>query len=966
VKSPRHVALAGFLALAISAVAMAGLRPMSAVLTGEAAAATDSATARPNGKGAKGRGKVVPIAAAADPTVIAPIESGRPVRVRSVMRDNFRRDGAAEPRSLQVIAVPVPAELGSGQLDVSVIPQGRVELLSGRKGIVPADSAANRASTLVARVPAGATAGPLKVAEVEFTNDTMSATVTVELTVARVRKLTLRSTRPSTAIYPGERLHLVLIAQNLGNAPDTLRLTAAELPGWRLDRAIPTVVLTPGEQREIAVTIRTPPPPASGTVPVRLRSLEGASEIAALTVPVELIPDPSSARRQNGPTLVAGMATATGDSTGTSPVISLAVDGPLSEGVALRGRFVLPTDRADFNQFAMSRVGYFLDASFMTASGKGWSATGGRTGYSFSPLFGWNAYGLGASATISAGPWNAAVLASQERYFGMRGTGGNQFGMTVGRVLGQGVLTATATHLEQRVAFDRSLDALGLTYAHIVRPGMTLTGEAGYRSSEAGTGAAASARLDSRTPRGLISLYAAHAPGGSGAFARASDEINGSIWRQLSQRLALRGFGFGSKDDPGTGTETRSSGASIGPSFRLDQRTTLDLDVTGTRNKFDGDSSGSGSSELMTTLGARTTMRGVNIRASLGAGTTTRSTTFPDGSSFDRSGGRMVLRGGADTYTSRGIFSVDASLEKNDPSTGQVPSMAYVGVNASAVRLFAGGRAPTFNAAVWVNAYAGAPENGPAIRVGTDIPLPSQFALAIDAERNPYLRGTGMAPWVTVFRLERTIGLPGLRRPSARGQVFDDRNGNGVRDASEGGMGGVVVRHGSESMLTDANGRFRFYERVPATTVPTVEMSSLAIGQMAPSLPPAAEVEVWELPVMRTSRLQVVLTPTADSVGRLPTTPLTEFSAIATDSVGAIWIAHADTAGVAIFDALPSGRYTITVDLTASTERLRQLQSAPVIEITAGQELPVVRVPFGFRAVRVFDGGAGGAGGRRR
>ena len=814
-------------------------------------------------------------------------------------------------------------------------------------------------------MPTGAAAGALKVAEVEFANDTATATVSVELTVVRVRRTTLRSTRSSNAVYPGDRLQLVLIAQNLGNAPDTLQLAAAELPGWRIDRIAP-VILAPGQQREVTVSMRTPPPPASGTVPVRLRSMAGTEELTSFTVPVELIPDPRTSRQLSGPTLVAGMASAVGDSTGEHPVLGLALDGPLSEEVALRGRLIFPTDRADFNQFAMSRVGYFRDASFLTASGKGWTATGGRTGFTFSPIFGWNAYGLGASAGVAAGPWSLGVLASQERYAGMRGTGGNQFGMTVGRQMGRGLLTATATHLEQRVAFDRSLDAAGLTYAFTLRPGMTLTGEAGYRSSEAGSGPTASARLDSRSPRGVVSLYAAHAPGGSGAFARASDELNGSIWRQLNTRFALRAFAFGSKDDPGTGTTTSSTGASIGPSFQFDRNTTFDLDLTASRNDFDGESSGSASRDLMTTFGVRTVARGVNFRASVGGGNTTRSTTFTDGTEFARTGGRFVLRGGADTYSSRGTFSFDASLEKNDPSTGQVPSLAYLGMNASAVRVFGGPRAPTFDAAIWVNAYAGAPTNGPAIRVGTQIPLPSQFALAIDAERNPYLRGTGLAPWVTVFRIERTINLPGMRRPSARGAVFDDRNGNGVRDAGEDGLGGVVVRHGSASMLTDANGRFRFYERVPATTVPVVDMSSLPIGQMAPSHLPVDEVEVWSLPVMRTSRLQVVLTPTADSLGRLPTTTLTELAAIATDSAGAIWIAHADTNGVAVFDALPSGRYTITVDLSGSTERLRQLQSAPVIHVAAGQELEVVRIPFGFRAVRVFDGGAGGAGGRRR
>ena len=75
------------------------------------------------------------------------------------------------------------------------------------------------------------------------------------------------------------------------------------------------------------------------------------------------------------------------------------------------------------------------------------------------------------------------------------------------------------------------------------------------------------------------------------------------------------------------------------------------------------------------------------------------------------------------------------------------------------------------------------------MRIGTEVQLPSQFSLMLDAERNPYLHGSGHVPWVAAVRFERSIGLPGIRKPTTQGSVFDDRNGNGVRDAGEAGMG---------------------------------------------------------------------------------------------------------------------------------------------------------------------------------
>ena len=86
----------------------------------------------------------------------------------------------------------------------------------------------------------------------------------------------------------------------------------------------------------------------------------------------------------------------------------------------------------------------------------------------------------------------------------------------------------------------------------------------------------------------------------------------------------------------------------------------------------------------------------------------------------------------------------------------------------------------------------------------------------------------------------------------------------------------------------------------------------------------------------------------------------------ATDSAGGVWIAHPDSNGVALFDALPAGHYSVNVDLSASQERLRALQTPPNVEIGAAGDLPPVRLKFGFRQVRVFDGSAPGSGGRRR
>jgi 3',5'-cyclic AMP phosphodiesterase CpdA len=62
-------------------------------------------------------------------------------------------------------------------------------------------------------------------------------------------------------------------------------------------------------------------------------------------------------------------------------------------------------------------------------------------------------------------------------------------------------------------------------------------------------------------------------------------------------------------------------------------------------------------------------------------------------------------------------------------------------------------------------------------------------------------------------RLSVTLGLalaacPLASAATVRGVVFDDRNGNGVRDAGEPGIAGVAVSDGTAVTLTDTEGRY--------------------------------------------------------------------------------------------------------------------------------------------------------------
>jgi len=56
----------------------------------------------------------------------------------------------------------------------------------------------------------------------------------------------------------------------------------------------------------------------------------------------------------------------------------------------------------------------------------------------------------------------------------------------------------------------------------------------------------------------------------------------------------------------------------------------------------------------------------------------------------------------------------------------------------------------------------------------------------------------------------------GIASAAVRGVVFDDRNGNGIRDGGEAGIAGVAVSNGADVTLTDGDGRYELPTRSDA------------------------------------------------------------------------------------------------------------------------------------------------------
>lgn len=88
------------------------------------------------------------------------------------------------------------------------------------------------------------------------------------------------------------------------------------------------------------------------------------------------------------------------------------------------------------------------------------------------------------------------------------------------------------------------------------------------------------------------------------------------------------------------------------------------------------------------------------------------------------------------------------------------------------------------------------------------------------------------------------LALPGPVRaqadaPCASGAVYEDRDGDGTRDAGERGLPGVRVSDGRDVVSTGARGRFRFGADVDGRTVFVIKPPGLAFARRPDGLPDA-------------------------------------------------------------------------------------------------------------------------------
>jgi hypothetical protein len=218
-------------------------------------------------------------------------------------------------------------------------------------------------------------------------------------------------------------------------------------------------------------------------------------------------------------------------------------------------------------------------------------------------------------------------------------------------------------------------------------------------------------------------------------------------------------------------------------------------------------------------------------------------------------------------------------------------------------------------------------------------------------ERGTFRAANGATPSIATLRLERTSNLPRLGQRLASGVVFEDRNGNGVRDDGEPGVPGIVVRRGVASAVSDGSGSFRFGPN--ANGAIEIDPRSLPDGWL--QVPrTAGQRDGLALGVMPTSAIDVAVA-LANSDGVAAGSPILIGAAAITlrDSSGRAWVVRTGATQRATFDAIPNGRYTLSIELEGSSEPL-VIDPVPDVVVDGALRRRLVTVTVRTRPVKLF------------
>jgi hypothetical protein len=826
---------------------------------------------------------------------------------------------------------------------------GNAPLLGKRRGVI-ASLGSDRAVVLSVGVPAVALAGRTIVAYVRFVADGVTPVrVPVELEIRGMPRVLITPAQSLRGAQPGEQLELRFQITNAGNLRDSFDLRIDAPLTWSPRfTATPHLLMAAGETVDRSVRMVIPIASDIGDFPVTLIAATAGLERARATT-VVAITDMARMARRGGPVATIGAASALSDGSATRTVETISIDGPVSDGVAVSGRFVTPVSEDAIVDRAFSTMGYSSRSNFLSVTAREWGATVGTTGLHLNELAGQTVFGRGASVQLTSNRVQARVLsASPFTVNGPAWSTPTLFAASTDVRIGSGALSGFFAHLRDSSYMVRALDVVGVgAEATPWRRGIVSAQLAERRYAD-GSGLGAAGELRGPVAGGDVDLRVVHAPGGSAAFASTRDAYSASGGRAF-RRLRADVSYWGTQDRTATQSDITTSGWSASPSYSVFAPLTIGVDVR--RSSFTSSDAHGRFGSSQQEYGGRLHFLhgGFDLSADTRWSAVTRDAEAPGGAPFSDDSRRITHRARLDRIGPFGAFGVGGSMESATTGTVGIPAPTTVDVHVEQLQLLP--RVPGFT----LSGAAQRMQYGEAVlttsRAELALEIHRSIRLILGGERGIVRDAKGAVRSVITLRVERTFMLPSFARRMAGGVVFLDRNGNGRRDAGEQGVAGIVVHCGSESAVSDSRGVFHI--STDSRGRAEIDSRSLPEGWLQSPRLFDEEGNERELGVVPTTALEirVALAPLPD--GTVPKARIGRATLVLRDSTGREWVGQTDNASRLTFDALPAGRYTLDVELAGSSEPLL-IDTIPPIEVGTTPGRQHLTVLARTRPIRIF------------
>ena len=877
---------------------------------------------------------------------------------------------SGEPRSYQVVRVPIPEQLrGADSVSVQILAEAAFVVLGAPRSALTGQST-GRDLLLTIGIPADARAGLHPSARAVFRAGGIEIAVPIEVHVPPVYRIALSVVADSAGLRAGGRASLHARITNLGNAVDSVRVAVeppalagqgAPPPGgcaqtqnhcrarparWRVQASDSLLVLLPGQTAAVVIRLTVPGTAATGSAFVRTvaRSLGGSTE--ALTT--LMVGGTAGRSGPRGPTARLGVTTVGVQGGGSALIGQLAVNGPLTAGIHLDGRVSSMPAIAAAGMHGLARVGTFVTPAQLTARSSTWRLGLGNTVADFGDVIGINAGGRGVSFDYDDQRTRYQLMAARPVAAGLDHTTGSILGAQFASRVGFASIGGSAARLHAAGARAQSLAAYGVDLAADIGRTMSAGGTVAYRDFERGTGVGYTAQFAHRAARNHLRLVLVHAPGGSNAFARAENEVHASVARAVSDRYDIAASYARTTDAQAAAGAVQSHSYALAQQYLATGQLALRTDVRVASFAVTGDPFSFGNGERHLGAGATGRRGAVTWSADIAIEQLRRGLRA-DGIDATERGARFAGRSTLSRALLFGSLMLETSYERNARGTGYLPEQVAANLRMDRAQLPFGPPGLLVDFEFGYSRWSGI-RSFSTQRLGLTYRLPANAEVAFALERNPlFYTAAGRTPTVLALRLEKELGLPRVAGGTAAGVVFQDYDGDGRRDVGEPGMPNVAVRSGGARTVTASDGSYRFWGGAQGPI--EVDPGTLPLGWIVNRR--GVEPDIALTP---TTTVQVVLQ--LGQAEQLRAIDLSGVMVLARDESGRTWVARRTTADGAVFEALPVGSYEIELDFSALAEPLRIEGAAPHVNVTRETVTRVV-IPVAGRPLRFSNGQVG-------